>query len=450
MAVSRITLDLQKTFSQVSLQMKRGDNTNEVLAIITDNGQPYDLDKVDMAMYRALKPDKTYVYNNCEIHGNEITVPVSSQTINALGLVLCELNLYSKSRGRITTARFSIVVEEAVYGDNIPESTNEFSALTKALIEVEDVKDSVEEIYRKLEEYRKAGDFNGTTFFPHMEQISNTKVKIYWTNNRELDNPEAVELEGVKGNTGDMASITITRTPQGIMVSGVGGNGESSALLENNVIVDMHTGKAIHFWFGTKSEYDALTSTEEDWIYILTDNDTYVEDIVKQQLSTNKTYNTSFSHVTLNCQDNGSTHPIYSNAVLTKDGVEWFPPQRIYRVKLRFVTMNGVCYVQPIFVAAVFIPDSGTHVYKVVVNEVDITSDFPSSQIDKIKKMLGSFSGNAIISLDKIINMDNDSENSYIKIKKTDSEFKIILNINASSSGQIMLGEGYRYYPIIP
>lgn len=452
MAVSRITLDLQKTFSQVSLQMKRGDNTNEVLAIITDNGQPYDLDKVDMAMYRAMKPDKTYVYNNCEIHGNEITVPVSSQTINALGLVLCELNLYSKSRGRITTARFSIVVEEAVYGDDIPESTNEFSALTKALIEVEDVKDSVEEIYRKLEEYRKAGDFNGTTFFPHMEQISNTKVKIYWTNNRELDNPEAVELEGVKGNTGDMASITITRTSQGIMVSGVGGNGESSALLENNVIVDMHTGKVIHFWFGTKAEYDALTSTEEDWIYILTDDTTYIADIAKQQID--RAYVNTDS-VSLMYHNGGTTTDLFVNNLVLKDnGTVITPEVWSYNFGMKVTKINGLCYLRVTNLLLNFLPTTAGHTYTAKMDNVNITSLFSENTITNLKTMLAGFIGHGYVSFGDSLPEENGvTKNNYVKFYRPSgtNDLQILLTINASSVGSsIQLGNGYRYFPIVP
>lgn len=136
----KINLDVQDHGSIVSLRAKRGDTGRLLYINLTDGGNPYRLTSDCYAVFTAKKPDGKIVFNDCSIIGNSICYAFTPQTTMVPGKVECEIKLYGSDDKMLTSAAFSIIVEDTIYneGDAL-ESTQEVSALTKLLSDITDL-----------------------------------------------------------------------------------------------------------------------------------------------------------------------------------------------------------------------------------------------------------------------------------------------------------------------
>lgn len=97
------------------------------------------------AVITFVKSDNTTVFQNLTVVNaskGQYTCTLSSQTIAAPGRVKAEVSLYEGTK-RLTSVRFEFNVRKALLDDDTVESSNEFSALTEALADVEEMKDEV-------------------------------------------------------------------------------------------------------------------------------------------------------------------------------------------------------------------------------------------------------------------------------------------------------------------
>lgn len=151
----KISLDIHDHGSNVSLKAKRGDTGRLLFITLMDGRNPYTITKDCYAVFTAKKADGKVLYNECSITGNTICYAFTPQTTSAVGKSDCEIKLYGADNKLITSASFTLMVEDTVYneGDEV-ESSDEFSALTALMSEANALIDEVE---RKLEN----GEFNG-------------------------------------------------------------------------------------------------------------------------------------------------------------------------------------------------------------------------------------------------------------------------------------------------
>ena len=131
----RITLDVHNTASQVSIPVKRGDTARCIHVTLMENGTPYQIADGCRAVFSGKKPDGNYLYNDCTIDGNTIVYVLTSQTTAVVGTVECEIMLYGVESEQLTSARFSIVVEDTVYNDEVIISSEEANALNALVTE---------------------------------------------------------------------------------------------------------------------------------------------------------------------------------------------------------------------------------------------------------------------------------------------------------------------------
>ena len=132
----KISLDIHDHGSHVSLKAKKGDTGRLLYINLMDGRKPYNITKDCRAVFTAKKADGNILYNNCSIIGNTISYAFTPQTTAVVGKVECEIKLYGAENKLLTTARFSIMVEDTVYneGDEV-ESEKEVSALTALMSE---------------------------------------------------------------------------------------------------------------------------------------------------------------------------------------------------------------------------------------------------------------------------------------------------------------------------
>ncbi len=176
----KISLDIHDHGSHVSLKAKKGDTGRLLYITLMDGGKPYVITNECRAVFTAKKADGNILYNDCSIIGNVITYAFTPQTTSAVGKADCEIKLYGAQNKLLTSASFTLLVEDTVYneGDEV-ESAKEVSALTKLVSEA-------------------------TTL------ISNVEGKL-----------ASGQLKGDKGEKGEQGD----RGPQGVSVVAAPGNG---------------------------------------------------------------------------------------------------------------------------------------------------------------------------------------------------------------------------------
>ena len=128
----RFSLDVNDTAAQVSLACKRGDTGIQLRIILTDNGIPYEITPGSAAVFTATKPDGTNLYNYCRIEGNTVVYDFTEQTVNVPGQVDVELRL-TYGGMVLTSPSFLIIVDETIYDDLVPTSSDEATALTELI-----------------------------------------------------------------------------------------------------------------------------------------------------------------------------------------------------------------------------------------------------------------------------------------------------------------------------
>lgn len=168
----KITLDIHKTVSQVSLRVKKGDTGRRLLIHFAELGYPYHISEDCYAVFTALKPDGKVVFNDCSIVDCVIIYDFTEQTVAAVGMMDCEIILYGGNGKQLTSASFNIIVEDTVYDKETEiESTNEYNALTalinsanKAATEANEAALTAEKAVSDLLRAKENGEFNGDDY----------------------------------------------------------------------------------------------------------------------------------------------------------------------------------------------------------------------------------------------------------------------------------------------
>lgn len=155
----RISLDIHKTASQNLIKVKKGDSGRKICVSLTETGKPYIITEDCTAVFRCKKPDGTVLFNSCNIENNIISCLITSQVVSSVGDVECEVTLYGSDKLQITSPNFVILVVPDLYSDDEVESTNEFTALTEAMV-------SANALIAEVEQKLADGDFKGETGAP--------------------------------------------------------------------------------------------------------------------------------------------------------------------------------------------------------------------------------------------------------------------------------------------
>ena len=124
----RITLDITKTQSQVSLPVKLGDTSRKIYISLVEGSQPYEIDGSKCsAVFHGVKSDGTKLQEYCIIEGDKIRYDFTEQTTAAVGLVECDITLHSIETGVIASPHFNIIVDNRAIE---PDVLSEDQAIT--------------------------------------------------------------------------------------------------------------------------------------------------------------------------------------------------------------------------------------------------------------------------------------------------------------------------------
>ena len=127
-----------------------------------DHDKRLDISEKTAAIYMT-KPDKTIVYNTCEIldaKNGLISVELISQMSAVAGTICdCEIHIIDKNGSLLKILGLTIIIDRSLEDDKAIESSNEFTLLLKALKEADGLIDTVTEVLNeKLNEFDDAFD----------------------------------------------------------------------------------------------------------------------------------------------------------------------------------------------------------------------------------------------------------------------------------------------------
>ncbi len=143
LSVYNISLDLHDQSSQIHLKMKKSDTARMIAARLTENGKPFTLPDGCTAVFCAVKPDSTYLYNSCLVTQGVVKYAVTEQTTAAVGIYSCELRIYGALGEMISSPRFDISVSDTECDDLGIVSSSEGTELARLAAEAIRVTDLV-------------------------------------------------------------------------------------------------------------------------------------------------------------------------------------------------------------------------------------------------------------------------------------------------------------------
>ena len=176
-SIYRISLDIQKNSSQVSLSAKKGDTARSIHITFTENGKPYKIEDGCYAVFTATKPDGNELFNDCIIKDNVIVYDFTEQTVSAVGQMHCEVTVYDLNGDKITSSFLDIVVHDVECNANDIVSSDEFTALISA---TEDARNIAADLEKKRDEGYFKGEPGETPSLDGVIQIwqPNTEYKV--------------------------------------------------------------------------------------------------------------------------------------------------------------------------------------------------------------------------------------------------------------------------------
>ena len=120
------------------IYLKQGDNTRGILVTLLFSGQIVYLTNETVNIY-IKKPDGTKVYSPCAIENGKIKAVFDNQAVAVPGKAQIELEFVLGQQISSTPIAVADILPTNI-DDNAIESSNEFTALQQALIEVSDLK----------------------------------------------------------------------------------------------------------------------------------------------------------------------------------------------------------------------------------------------------------------------------------------------------------------------
>ncbi len=131
-------LDLAVDFINPSYNISRAkhlDTARYIICTLTENGIPRTVKTNEAARIRLQKPDRTYVYNDCDIlEDGRVFITLTEQILAVEGNAVCDIQLTDEETGIIySTKNFIINIDKTAVNNSVMESSNEFGALNSLI-----------------------------------------------------------------------------------------------------------------------------------------------------------------------------------------------------------------------------------------------------------------------------------------------------------------------------
>lgn len=183
---TRINIEMSGDTKRYLVSAKQGDKaTRYVIAKLLNDGVEYTIPTGARVALNVKKPDGKHVYNTCSYSGSEVTVELTNQTLAAAGTAYCDIEVRTSDNTQlITSASFTIEIEESMRSDDAILSSNEFTELEdriaghiKSLNDTEETVEKVEAARVKAENARAAAEEKRVAAENIRNQNENTRIE---------------------------------------------------------------------------------------------------------------------------------------------------------------------------------------------------------------------------------------------------------------------------------
>jgi myosin heavy subunit len=194
---------------------KQGDKaTRYVIAKLLNDGVEYTIPTGARVTMNVTKPDGKHVYNTCTYTDSEVTVELTNQTLAASGTAYCDIEVRTSDDTQlITSASFTIEIEESQRSDDAILSANEFTELEdriaghiKSLNDTEKAVEKAESARAKAESTRVTAENERVAAENGRNQNENTRIQQ--ENTRQENTAQAVK----NADTATEAAVKATKT----------------------------------------------------------------------------------------------------------------------------------------------------------------------------------------------------------------------------------------------
>lgn len=177
-------LEIAVDFINPSYNISRAkhlDTARYLVCSLTENGVPRTVKSTEKARIRLQKPDKTYVYNDCDrIEDGRVFITLTEQILAVQGNAICDIQLTDEETEIIySTKNFIINIDKTAVDNSIIESSNEFNALNNLIA----TNNKLNEKLKANEKIRNANED---------ERIQNENTRITQELKRQEDSSLAV------------------------------------------------------------------------------------------------------------------------------------------------------------------------------------------------------------------------------------------------------------------
>lgn len=122
-----IKLDVNRINTFSVINAKQGDSGRMLKVQITINDEPYYIPRNAYVIFRATKPDDTFVYNFASVQSDgTCTIQLSQETLASPGKIYCDLSVLV---GRSTVSSVTFVI----FNDKFPRSPSSITSANEYL-----------------------------------------------------------------------------------------------------------------------------------------------------------------------------------------------------------------------------------------------------------------------------------------------------------------------------
>lgn len=299
-------LEIAVDFINPSYNISRAkhlDNSRFLICTLTENGIPRNVKEDEAARIRLQKPDRTYVYNDCDVlEDGRVFVTLTEQILAVEGNAVCDIQLTDEETGIIySTKNFIINIDKTAVDNSIIASSDEFDALNNLIASNKKLNEELKENEAERIENETHRQENETDRQNSEIERSNAEaVRMENENNRIASENIREENEAVR-----QENETDRETNTAIAVS----NAETAAKKANDAANDLQNKLDSHYFLLSEDKGSANGVAELDANGKVPANQlpSYVDDVIEGYFYGSKFYEET-EHVT---EITGETGKIY-------------------------------------------------------------------------------------------------------------------------------------------
>ena len=157
---TEIKIDLYGETKLYEVSAKQADKATRVVSVaLLNNGAEYKIPQNALIIVNVRKPDGKYCFNECKQEDNHVLIELTNQMLAAAGTATAEVEIRNDDGSQIlTSASFTIEIEQSMRNEAAIESSNEFTVLDnklKELVIAEALRESNESERKETELQRK-------------------------------------------------------------------------------------------------------------------------------------------------------------------------------------------------------------------------------------------------------------------------------------------------------